>query len=108
MTACSSCRRGGSIPAPRPCALAATSAWPDRRGMLDARLRKLIDPPLDALGRRLAHLGVTANSVTWTGFLVGCGPWALLVLPSSPAPLALLLLNDWKSAVEGKEVADRV
>src|SRR3546814_5306296 len=69
--------------------------------MLDARLRKLIDPPLDALGRRLAHLGVTANSVTWTGFLVGCGAWALLVLQSYPAALALILLNRLADGLDG-------
>ena len=69
--------------------------------MLDARLRKLIDPPLDSLGRRLAHLGVTANSVTWTGFLVGCGAWALLALQSYPAALALILLNRLADGLDG-------
>jgi len=69
--------------------------------MLDARLRKLIDPPLDAVGRRLAGLGVTANSVTWTGFLVGCGAWALLALESYWLALALILLNRLADGLDG-------
>jgi phosphatidylglycerophosphate synthase len=69
--------------------------------MLDARLRKLIDPPLDAVGRRLARAGVTANSVTWTGFLVGVGAWALLVLGSYWGALALILLNRLADGIDG-------
>ncbi len=69
--------------------------------MLDARLRKLIDPPLDFAGRRLARLGVTANSVTWTGFLVGCGAWALLALGSYGWALALILLNRVADGLDG-------
>ena len=69
--------------------------------MLDARLRKLIDPPLDAVGRRLAHLGVTANSVTWAGFLVGSGAWVLLALGSYGWALALILLNRLADGLDG-------
>lgn len=69
--------------------------------MLDARLRKIIDPPLDRLGRRLARLGVTANSITWTGFLVGMGAWALLALGSYPAALACILLNRLADGLDG-------
>jgi len=69
--------------------------------MLDARLRTLIDPPLDAVGRRLARLGVTANSITWTGFLVGCGAWALLALGSHGWALALILLNRLADGLDG-------
>jgi len=69
--------------------------------MLDARLRKLIDPPLDYAGRRLARLGVTANSVTWTGFLVGCGAWVLLALGSYWWALALILLNRLADGLDG-------
>src|SRR3546814_10657893 len=69
--------------------------------MLDSRLRKLIDPPLDALGRGLAGHGVSANSVTWTGFLVGCGAWALLALGSYGWALALILLNRLADGLDG-------
>ncbi|MEQ8356355.1 MAG: CDP-alcohol phosphatidyltransferase family protein [Kiloniellaceae bacterium] len=69
--------------------------------MLDARLRKLIDPPLDNIGRRFASLGVTANGVTWTGFLVGCGAWAMLALGSYGWALALILLNRVADGLDG-------
>jgi phosphatidylglycerophosphate synthase len=69
--------------------------------MLDARLRKLIDPPLDLAGQRLAHLGVSANSVTWTGFLVGCGAWVMLALGNYGWALALILLNRLADGLDG-------
>lgn len=69
--------------------------------MLDARLRKVIDPPLDAAGRRLAQLGVGADSVTWTGFLIGCGAWAMLALQSYAWALALILLNRLADGLDG-------
>ncbi|HOV03916.1 MAG TPA: CDP-alcohol phosphatidyltransferase family protein, partial [Kaistiaceae bacterium] len=39
--------------------------------MFDARLRPLIDPPLDAIGRWLAARRISADAVTVAGFLVG-------------------------------------
>lgn len=39
--------------------------------MLDARMRQLIDPPLNRAGRWLAGLGVTANAVTLAGLAFG-------------------------------------
>ena len=41
--------------------------------MFDARLRPLIDPPLNAAGRRLAARGVSPDAVTLTGFGLGLG-----------------------------------
>lgn len=41
--------------------------------MFDGIARKSIDPVLDWLGRRLAGVGVTANTVTVASFLVGIG-----------------------------------
>ena len=35
--------------------------------MLDAKLRPLIDPALNRIGRALAGAGVTANALTFTG-----------------------------------------
>lgn len=69
--------------------------------MLDARLRKLIDPPLDLLGRRVAHLGITANSVTWAGFFIGCGAWAMLALQSYGWALGLILMNRFADGLDG-------
>lgn len=61
--------------------------------MLDARLRPLIDPPLDVAGRALAARGVGADGVTLAGLACGLGcaglvasgepGWALLPLAAS-------------------------
>ncbi|MBC6417191.1 MAG: CDP-alcohol phosphatidyltransferase family protein [Rhodospirillales bacterium] len=39
--------------------------------MLDARLRPLIDPPLERSARQLVALGAQANAITLIGFLLG-------------------------------------
>ncbi|MFM9852232.1 MAG: CDP-alcohol phosphatidyltransferase family protein [Sphingomonadaceae bacterium] len=39
--------------------------------MFDARLRPLIDPPLNAIGRAIARAGVSANQVTLAGAVIG-------------------------------------
>ncbi|MDF2373336.1 MAG: CDP-alcohol phosphatidyltransferase family protein [Rhizobiaceae bacterium] len=39
--------------------------------MLDGVVRKRIDPILDAVGKRVAVLGITANSVTFAGLFIG-------------------------------------
>ena len=55
--------------------------------MLDAAARRLIDPPLNRLGRGLANAGVTANAVTVTG--LGFGLLAALLIAFGAAGLAL-------------------
>ena len=39
--------------------------------MFDAKLRPLIDPPLNRLGSALARRGVTANAITFLGLALG-------------------------------------
>ena len=39
--------------------------------MFDARLRPLINPPLNEAGKRIARLGISANAVTVSGFAFG-------------------------------------
>ena len=61
--------------------------------MLDATARKLIDPPLNAIGAKLAARGVTADGVTLVGLVLGllaalmiatgCPLWALIPLLAS-------------------------
>lgn len=41
--------------------------------MFDAKIRPLIDPPLNAVGRGLARVGFTANSITLLGLGFGLG-----------------------------------
>ncbi len=46
--------------------------------MFDAKLRPLIDPPLNAAGRAIAALGIGANALTLVGLGIGlCGAVAI-------------------------------
>ena len=69
--------------------------------MLDARLRRLIDPPLDRLGAPLAARGVSANAVTVTGFALGLGAAAAIASRAWLLGLALLLLNRLCDGLDG-------
>lgn len=61
--------------------------------MLDRQMRKLIDPPLNRIGRRMARLGVSADTVTLVGLgfglvaamgiALGAPGWALVPLLAS-------------------------
>ncbi len=71
--------------------------------MFDAAARKLIDPPLNAAGRRLARVGVTANQITLLGLglgLLSAGMiWAGLTLAALVPLLASRLADGLDGAV---------
>ena len=69
--------------------------------MLDARLRPLIDPPLNALGRTLAALGVTANAITLVGIALGIGAGMALAQGQYGVGLALIILNRLLDGLDG-------
>jgi phosphatidylglycerophosphate synthase len=69
--------------------------------MLDATLRRLVDPPLDRLGRRLAAAGVSANAITVAGFAVGLLAVPLLAAEWYAAALALIMLNRLADGLDG-------
>jgi phosphatidylglycerophosphate synthase len=69
--------------------------------MLDARLRRLIDPPLAALSAPLARRGVSANAVTVTGFVIGLGALAAIAHQRYGLGLGLLLLNRLFDGLDG-------
>jgi phosphatidylglycerophosphate synthase len=69
--------------------------------MLDARLRRLIDPPLERLARPLAARGLSANATTLTGFALGLAAMAAIALGSYLPGLALLLLNRLCDGLDG-------
>jgi phosphatidylglycerophosphate synthase len=69
--------------------------------MLDSTMRRIIDPPLDRIGRRFVAAGVSANAVTLAGFAIG-----LLAVPALAAEwhgvaLALILLNRLADGIDG-------
>lgn len=69
--------------------------------MLDARIRPLIDGPLDVTGRHLAARGVSADGITLAGLV--CGLLAAVAIATG-APLlglALLALNRGADGLDG-------
>jgi phosphatidylglycerophosphate synthase len=69
--------------------------------MLDATMRRIIDPPLDRIGRRLAAAGVSANAVTLTGFAVGLLAIPLLAAEWYGLALAAVLVNRLADGLDG-------
>lgn len=69
--------------------------------MFDARIRPLIDPPLNAAGRRLAAFGISANTVTVAGFLVGMAGVALIAFGQFAPALALILASRLADGLDG-------
>ena len=69
--------------------------------MLDSTIRPLIDPPLDALGALMARLGLSANSITVLGFLIGAGACAAIVAGSFWVALGLVVANRLADGLDG-------
>jgi phosphatidylglycerophosphate synthase len=69
--------------------------------MLDARLRPLIDPPLNRLGRVLAGLGVTANALTFTGLALGLAGAGAIAFGHIGWGLALIIANRLADGLDG-------
>jgi phosphatidylglycerophosphate synthase len=69
--------------------------------VLDARLRRLIDPPLDRLSAPLVARGISANAVTVAGFALGLGAAAAIAKGAYLLGLVLLLLNRLCDGLDG-------
>jgi phosphatidylglycerophosphate synthase len=69
--------------------------------MLDARLRPLIDPPLNAVGQKLASIGVTANGLTFTGLALGLVGAASIAFGHIGWGLALIIANRMCDGLDG-------
>ena len=69
--------------------------------MLDAAARRLIDPPLDRAGRRLAAAGWTADRVTLAGLALGLVSAALIATGATWIALAVLLASRLFDGLDG-------
>lgn len=69
--------------------------------MLDARLRRLIDPPLDRLSAALDGARLGADHVTAIGFLIGLGGVAAIARGAFAAGLVLILVNRFLDGLDG-------
>lgn len=69
--------------------------------MLDAPMRKLIDPPLDRLAAFVARTGLSANALTVAGFVIGMGAVPALAFQHYMLALALILINRLFDGLDG-------
>lgn len=69
--------------------------------MFDAKLRPLIDPPLNAAGRWLASAGVSANAITLIGLVIGLAAGASIALGHVLLGLILILANRLLDGLDG-------
>lgn len=69
--------------------------------MFDAKLRPLIDPPLNAIGRILANNGMTANMLTFAGLALGLGGAFAVVHAEFGWALVLILANRVFDGLDG-------
>jgi phosphatidylglycerophosphate synthase len=69
--------------------------------MLDARIRLLIDPALNVVGRTLSACGVTANTVTLVGLGFGALAAVAIALGVFWAGLILLLVSRIADGLDG-------
>lgn len=69
--------------------------------MLDAPLRRLVDPLLDRIGRALAGGGVGADGLTGLGLVLGLGAAAALAAGREGEALALFALNRLCDGLDG-------
>lgn len=69
--------------------------------MFDAKLRPLIGPPLNAIGRRMAALGISANAVTLVGLALGLGAAVAIAWSNFLLGLALILANRLADGIDG-------
>ena len=69
--------------------------------MLDTRVRPLIDPPLNAAAQFLARRGVTANTVTLVGLVVGLLAAAAIALQWFALGFVLIIANRITDGLDG-------
>ncbi len=69
--------------------------------MIDAELRRILDPPLNRAGHYLARLGVRANQITILGFALGLMAVPCIILHAYEAALVLILLNRLCDGLDG-------
>ena len=69
--------------------------------MFDARLRRIIDPPVNRLGSALAGLGVTANQITTLGLALGALSALAIAFEAYWVGLAVLLASRLMDGLDG-------
>ncbi len=69
--------------------------------MFDSKIRPLIDPPLNAVGRGLARMGMTANAITLLGLGFGLGATYAIMVQQFGWALVLVLVSRILDGLDG-------
>lgn len=69
--------------------------------MIDTYARKYAQPAIQRTARTFIKLGLSANQVTWTAFVVGVGSSVFVFLQRPVISLVLLWLSGYLDAVDG-------
>jgi len=69
--------------------------------LLDAPLRRWLDPLTDRLATGLVACGLRADAITWAGFVVGVAAWVALAWTVYPLALVLIALNRVMDGLDG-------
>ncbi|MTI43056.1 CDP-alcohol phosphatidyltransferase family protein [Roseibium hamelinense] len=69
--------------------------------MFDAKIRPLIDPPLNKAGSVLAKAGISANAITLAGFVIGLAAAGLISHGLFLAAFACIVLNRLADGLDG-------
>lgn len=69
--------------------------------MFDAKIRPLIDPSLNWLGKAMARAGISANMLTFGGLAIGLGGAAAIALGHVWLGLALIVANRLADGLDG-------
>lgn len=69
--------------------------------MLDGRVRAVIEPALNRLGRMLAGAGITPNGVTVAAFLLGCAACYAIAHQFFVVGMVLMLLSRLADGLDG-------
>lgn len=69
--------------------------------MLDGTAKALIDPYLTRMGNGLARVGISADMVTWGGFVVGAAAGLAIAWQLYLAGLVLLLISRLADGLDG-------
>jgi phosphatidylglycerophosphate synthase len=69
--------------------------------MLDGYLRKIIDPPLNNIGKQLANLGISANAITLFGLTIGLASAIAIAANWFLFALVLLIISRIADGLDG-------
>lgn len=69
--------------------------------MFDAALRKIIDPPMNRIGTKIAASGISANAVTLVGFVIGMSAIPFIATEYYSVALLLILINRLFDGLDG-------